>query len=175
MSWAVRIAPLILVALLLGIFVWRLANPTASTAPSRLVGQRVPQFALPQAVAGKPALRSTDLATGKPRLLNIFASWCVPCIAEAPVLAELHRLGVTIDGIAIRDRPQDIAAFLNRHGDPFQRIGSDDNSRVQLAFGSSGVPESFIVDGQGIIRHHHVGPIIGADVPRLLAELEKAR
>ena len=175
MSRALRIAPLILVLLLLGIFVWRLANPTASTAPSRLVGQPVPEFALPQALLRKPALRSSDLATGKPRLLNIFASWCVPCIAEAPVLAELQRRGVAIDGIAIRDRPQDVAAFLERHGDPFQRIGSDDNSRVQLALGSSGVPESFVVDGRGIIRHHHVGPIVASDVPQLLAQLEKAR
>jgi cytochrome c biogenesis protein CcmG/thiol:disulfide interchange protein DsbE len=175
MSRALRIAPLVLVLLLLGIFVWRLANPTASTAPSRLVGQPVPEFALPQVLPGKPALRSSDLATGKPRLLNIFASWCVPCIAEAPVLAELQRRGVAIDGIAIRDRPQDVAAFLERHGDPFQRIGSDDNSRVQLALGSSGVPESFVVDGRGIIRHHHVGPIVASDVPQLLAQLEKAR
>lgn len=175
MSRAVRLAPLVLVAVLLGIFVWRLANPPDSTAPSRLVGKPVPQFALPQAVPGKPALASAHLATGQPRLLNIFASWCVPCIAEAPILAELQRRGSAIDGIAIRDRPEDVAAFLARHGDPFDRIGSDDNSRVQLALGSSGVPESFVIDGQGVIRHHHIGPIVAADVPRLLAELDKAR
>lgn len=175
MSRAVRLAPLALVLLLLGIFVWRLANPPVSTAPSRLVGQAVPDFTLPQALPGKPALRSSDLATGKPRLLNIFASWCVPCIAEAPILAELHRRGATIDGIAIRDRPRDVSEFLARHGDPYRRIGSDDNSRVQLALGSSGVPESFVIDGQGIIRHHHVGPIVASDISQLLAELEKAR
>lgn len=175
MSRAVRLAPLVLVILLLGILVWRLANPASSTAPSLLVGKPVPQFVLPQALPGKPALRSSDLATGKPRLLNIFASWCVPCIAEAPILDELHRRGVAIDGIAIRDRPADIRAFLQQHGDPFQRIGSDDNSRVQLALGSSGVPESFVVDGRGIIRHHHVGPIVASDVPQILEELEKAR
>jgi cytochrome c biogenesis protein CcmG, thiol:disulfide interchange protein DsbE len=105
----------------------------------------------------------------------LFASWCVPCIAEAPVLTELQRRGVVIDAIAIRDRPEDVAAFLASHGDPFDRIGSDDNSRVQLALGSSGVPESFVVDGRGIIRYQHIGPIEPSDMPVILAELEKAR
>jgi cytochrome c biogenesis protein CcmG/thiol:disulfide interchange protein DsbE len=175
MSRAVRLAPLVLVLMLLGIFVWRLANPPAASVASRLVGKPVPQFALPEALPGKPALASADLATGQPRLLNIFASWCVPCIAEAPLLAELQRRGSSIDGIAIRDRPEDVKAFLARHGDPFDRIGGDDNSQVQLALGSSGVPETFVIDGRGIIRYHHVGPVVAADVPRLLAELDQAR
>ena len=175
MSRAVRLAPLLLVAAVLAIFVWRLARPAQTTVESRLVGQPVPAFALPPAVPGKPALASTHLADGQPRLLNIFASWCVPCIAEAPLLAELRRKGVLIDGIAIRDHPQNVAEFLGSYGDPFTRIGSDNNSRVQLALGSSGVPETFIVDGRGIIRHHHVGPIEPSDLPKLLAELETAR
>lgn len=175
MSRALRFAPLALIALVLLALLWRLADPPDATIHSRLVGQPVPLFALPRAVAGKPPLRSTDLATGKPRLLNIFASWCVPCIAEAPVLAELHRAGVSIDGIAIRDRPQDIGQFLAKHGDPYDRIGSDNDSRVQLALGSSGVPESFVVDGRGIIRFHHVGPIADNDIPEILAQLENAQ
>jgi cytochrome c biogenesis protein CcmG/thiol:disulfide interchange protein DsbE len=135
----------------------------------------VPVFALPAAIAGKPGLASADFALGRPRLLNLFASWCVPCIAEAPMLAELQRRGVAIDAIAIRDRPEDVAGFLASHGDPFARIGADDNSRVQLALGSSGVPESFVVDGRGIIRYQHIGPIDPGDIPLILAELEKAR
>jgi cytochrome c biogenesis protein CcmG/thiol:disulfide interchange protein DsbE len=82
---------------------------------------------------------------------------------------------VAIDAIAIRDRPDDVAAFLASRGDPFDRIGSDENSRVQLALGSSGVPESFVVDGRGIIRYQHIGPIEPADVPTILAQIEKAR
>jgi cytochrome c biogenesis protein CcmG/thiol:disulfide interchange protein DsbE len=175
MSLALRFSPLLLVTVLLGLLVWRLGNPAETKVQSRLIGQAIPQFALPPALPGKPPLQSSNLAGGQPRLLNIFASWCVPCIAEAPVLAELHRRGAKIDGIAIRDRPDDVAAFLAEHGDPFERIGSDDNSRVQLALGSSGVPETFIIDGRGIIRHHHLGPINAADIPRMLAELEKAR
>jgi len=175
MSRTLRFAPLALGALLLAMLVWRLANPADTIIRSHLVGQPVPQFVLPQAVPGKPPLTSVDLASGAPRLLNIFASWCVPCIGEARVLDDLRRKGVAIEGIAIRDRPQDVAAFLERNGDPYERIGSDDNSRVQLALGSSGVPESFVVDGTGVIRFHQVGPIAQGDVPMILAELEKAR
>ena len=175
MSRGLRLLPVALLVLVLAALVWRLAHPEDTTIRSRLAGQPVPEFALPPALPGKAGLASADLAKGEPRLLNIFASWCVPCIAEAPLLAELKRRGVAIDAIAIRDRPDDVAEFLARHGDPFERIGSDDNSRVQLALGSSGVPESFVVDGRGRIRYQHVGPIEPAQVPLILAELEKAR
>jgi cytochrome c biogenesis protein CcmG/thiol:disulfide interchange protein DsbE len=170
-----RWLPIAVLALIVAALVWRLANPQDTTIRSRLAGKPVPAFTLPVAVPGKPGLASTDVAKGQPRLLNVFASWCVPCIAEAPVLAELERRGVAIDAIAIRDHPADVAAFLASHGDPFDRIGSDDNSRVQLALGSSGVPESFVVDGRGIIRYQHIGPIEPDQVPLILAELEKAR
>ena len=110
-----------------------------------------------------------------PRLVNFFASWCVPCIAEAPVLAELDKRGIAIDGIAVRDKPEDVADFLQSNGDPYERIGADMQSSVQLALGSSGVPESFIVDGGGTIRYQHLGPIMPQDVETVLAELEKAR
>jgi cytochrome c biogenesis protein CcmG/thiol:disulfide interchange protein DsbE len=88
---------------------------------------------------------------------------------------ELKRQGIVIDAVAVRDRPQDVAAFLARHGDPFDRIGSDPESRVQLALGSSGVPESFIVDGRGIIRYQHMGPIEPGDMPAILREWESAK
>ena len=175
MSRALRLLPVALLVLVIGLLVWRLAIPSETEIRSRLAGKPVPGFALPAALPGKPTLASTDLAAGKPQLLNIFASWCVPCIAEARVLDELDSRGVPIVGIAIRDRPEDVAVFLARHGDPFERIGSDLTSRVQLALGSSGVPESFVVDGRGIIRHQHIGPIEPEDVPTILAELEKAR
>ena len=175
MSRWLRLVPIVLLGCVIAALVWRLANPQDTTIRSRLAGQPVPVFTLPAVLPGKHGLASANLATGRPRLLNLFASWCVPCIAEAPVLAELDRRGVAIDAIAIRDRPEDVAAFLASHGDPFERIGSDDNSRVQLALGSSGVPESFVVDGRGIIRYQHIGPIEPGQIPLILAELEKAR
>ena len=99
----------------------------------------------------------------------------MPCIAEAPLLLELKRHGLVIDAVAVRDRPDDVADFLSRHGDPFDRIGSDPESRVQLALGSSGVPETFIVDGRGVIRYQHMGPIEAGDLTTILREWEAAR
>ncbi len=170
-----RFIPLIVFALLVGAVAWRLAVPRDDRVPSKLEGQSLPAFALPPAVAGKPGLASADLAKGSPRLVNIFASWCVPCVAEAPVLLDLARRGVKIDAIAIRDKPEDVAAFLAQHGDPFARIGSDDRSQVQIALGSSGVPESFVIDGQGVIRAQHIGPIMPGDVAGILEALEDAK
>ena len=175
MSRPIRFVPLALLLAFVGFVAWRLVNPADSTIRSQLEGKLVPSFTLPAALPGKAPLSSADLATGKPRLVNIFASWCVPCIAEAPVLAELEARGVIIDGIAIRDKPEDVADFLERHGDPYERIGADMQSSVQLALGSSGVPESFVVDGRGIIRYQHVGAIMRQDIETVLAELEKAR
>lgn len=175
MTRMLRFVPL----LVLGIFViavaWRLNRPAEEEIRSQLVGRPVPEFALPAALPAKPGLTSADLAKGQPRMINVFASWCVPCIAEAPLLLELKSQGVAIDAVAVRDRPEDVALFLVRHGDPFERIGSDQESRVQLALGSSGVPESFIVDGRGIIRYQHMGPIEPGDVPELLRQWEAAR
>ena len=175
MSRAVRFAPLAILLLLLAGLVWRLATPTNTDVPSRLTGKPVPPFDLPAALSNKPGLKSRDLETGQPRLVNIFASWCVPCITEVRVLQELRRRGVRIDGIAVRDRPQDIAEFLANYGDPYERIGSDEESKVQISLGSSGVPESFVVDGRGTIRYQHIGPIEPSDVPSIFKELEQAK
>ncbi len=175
MTRAVRFAPLVLLLLIIAAMVWRLATPTSSNVPSKLEGQPVPAFDLGPALDTKPPLSSRDLATGQPRLLNIFASWCVPCIAEVKVLQQLKARGVAIDGIAIRDTPEDVAAFLARNGDPYERIGSDPQSELQIALGSSGVPETFVIDGHGIIRFQQIGPIEPGDVPMILQKLEQAR
>lgn len=169
------VAPLILLLLFGGLVAWRLANPPDEVIRSQLEGRKLPPFDLPAIVDGKPGLATADLAKGEPRLLNIFASWCVPCIEEAPLLLELERRGVKIDAIAVRDRSEDVAEFLAQHGDPFARIGSDERSQVQLALGSSGVPESFIVDGNGVIVHQHVGPLQAQDLDDIVARIEAAR
>jgi len=175
MSRAIRFAPFGLLLLVIAALVWRLATPTDSNVPSKLEGKPVPAFNLGAALDTKPALSSRDLATGQPHLLNIFASWCVPCVSEVKLLQQLKSRDVAIDGIAIRDTPEDVTAFLARNGDPYERIGDDPQSAVQIALGSSGVPESFIVDGKGIIRYQHIGPIEPRDVPMILAKLEQAK
>lgn len=175
MNRALRLLPIILVIWILGTFAWRLIQPDDPTIRSQLVNREIPAFELPAVVPGMTGLKSAELATGKPRLLNLFASWCVPCVAEAPVLAELRRRGVEIDGIAIRDTQGGVSAFLERYGNPYSRIGSDPTSRAQLALGSAGVPETFVIDGKGVMRLHHVGPIYESDIPIILEALEKAR
>ena len=175
MKRSLRFLPLLVLVAFVGAVAWRLSKPADEQIPSQMVGRPVPRFALPPAIPGKAGLASADLANGRPRLVNVFASWCVPCIAEAPLLLELNRQGVVIDAVAVRDRPQDVAEFLSRHGDPFERIGSDHESRVQLALGSSGVPESFIVDGRGVIRYQHMGPIERGDLAAILRQWEAAQ
>lgn len=175
MSRGLRLIPILLLVWILGGLAWRLVKPPSPEVPSKLVNLTAPQFALPAGVAGKPGLSATDLASGQPHLLNIFASWCVPCVGEAPVLKELQQRGVKIDAIAIRDRPEAIAAFLSRNGDPYERLGIDAQSNVQIALGSSGVPETFVVDGRGVIRRQYIGPLSSSNIPGVLRELEQVR
>jgi cytochrome c biogenesis protein CcmG/thiol:disulfide interchange protein DsbE len=165
---------LALVAGLFGLFGYMLSQPKEEFVESAMIGEPIPPFDLPAAVADRPGLSSRDLADGQPKLLNIFASWCVPCAAEAPNLAKLEAAGANIVAVAIRDRPEDVARFLEAYGNPFSRIGKDDISAVQLSLGSSGVPETFVIDGQGVIRYQHIGDIRDGDVAVLLAELREA-
>jgi cytochrome c biogenesis protein CcmG/thiol:disulfide interchange protein DsbE len=174
MSRALRFAPLVLLLVLIAGLVWRLATPPDTIVKSRLVGQLVPDLVLQSALPGKPD-RPLRNANCGPVVINFFASWCAPCIAEARQLAELRRQGVPIVGIAVRDRSEDVADFLARNGNPYEDIGADPESRVQIAFGASGVPETFIVDPYCIIRHQHIGPIEQGDIPIIRKQWEGLR
>lgn len=167
--------PLALFVLFFGFVGYKLINPGNTLITSKMIGKPMPRMELPPGVVGRAAFATGTVPGGRPRLLNVFASWCVPCIAEAPVLMELKRQGIAIDGVAIRDRPQDVAQFLGRNGDPYDRIGSDVDASLQLAIGSSGVPETFVVDSQGIIRFQHIGPVMPQDLPDVLTALGQAR
>jgi cytochrome c biogenesis protein CcmG/thiol:disulfide interchange protein DsbE len=167
--------PLVAFLIVLGLVSSGLLTPHDTSVVSQMVGRPLPAFTLPAGRAGEPALASSALADGKPRLVNFFASWCVPCLAEAPQLMALKQAGVPIEGVAIRDRPDDLQGFLQRNGDPYDRIGRDDTAAVQVALGSSGVPETFVIDGKGIIRSQHIGEIRPEDVPTLIGAVEAAR
>jgi len=171
MKWA----PLVAFILLASALTYGLAKPDDRTIHSKMVGATVPSFTLRPALQTVPGLSSADLATGKPHLVNIFASWCLPCIAEAPQLKAISDAGIPVVGIAVRDRPEALQRFLDRNGNPFRAIGADDASQVQMAFGSSGVPESFVVDGKGQIRHQTIGPINPQDVADVIAAVQAAR
>lgn len=152
----------------------RVTTPSEQIVRSQLVGEPMPMLALPPMVAGKPGVTTGNAGAG-PRLVNIFASWCIPCAAETPQLLALSRQGVRVEGIAVRDTPQDIAQFLHANGDPYAAIGDDRSSRAQLALGSSGVPESFVVDSQGKIVLQHIGDIRAEDVAGVVAAVRGAR
>lgn len=167
--------PLLLFVSFLGLAAGGLLKADNGVIESKLVGKPLPAFALPAAASDRPGLASADFAKGKPRLLNIFASWCVPCAAEAPQLMALRKAGIEIDAIAIRDARPDVDRFLTRWGNPYSRIGLDARSGVQFALGSSGVPETFIIDGQGRIVHQHVGDIRADQVADIIARVKAAQ
>lgn len=160
--------PFALGLVLLAIFYVGLKKPEDHVIVSQVVGKPLPTFGAPPALPGIPGLATADFRDGKPRLLNVFASWCLPCIAEIPVLLRLKELGVEVNGIAVHDTPEALTRFLGRNGNPYTRIGTDDQSRIQLALGSSGVPETFVIDGKGKIVHQHIGVVSERDVPKLL-------
>ena len=167
--------PFVVFAAIVAVVASGLFTPADRTVRSALVGKPLPDFVLPPIAPGKPGLSSAAFRQGRPRLLNIFASWCVPCIAEAPHLMRLKTMGIPIDAIAIRDTTPAIAGFLRRNGDPYVRIGSDTASRVQLALGSSGVPETFVVDGRGIVVKQIIGDIREDNIGEIVQAVREAR
>ena len=163
--------PLALVLALFAVFWVGLHKQENHDIASQMVGKPLPEFAVPAALPGQPGASAADFRDGKPRLLNVFASWCIPCVAEVPVLMRLKGMGVEVVGIAVHDTAPALDQFLARNGNPYARIGNDDQSRIQLALGSSGVPETFVIDGQGRIVKQHIGVVGEDDVPALLALL----
>lgn len=171
--WALWL-PLALFAGFVALVAVGLLRPADREIRSAMIGKPLPEIALPPAASDRPGLARADMVGGKPRLLNIFASWCVPCAVEAPQLMRLKASGVEVVGVAIRDKREDVDAFLARNGNPFARIGADDVSAIQFALGSSGVPESFVVDARGVIRYQHIGDIRAEQVPMILEKLKEA-
>lgn len=172
--WAIWL-PLALFLGFVALVMIGLYRPADRNVASQLIGKPMPRFALPPALPGRPGLDSKALADGKPHLVNVFASWCIPCRIEAPQLGELAKAGVPIEGISVRDTPENLQGFLAANGDPFQRIGADDDGQVQLALGSSGVPETYVVDGKGRIVYQHIGEIRADQLGLLLGKLKEAQ
>lgn len=129
--------------------------------PSALIGRTAPEFTLPPIEeSGVPGFSAEDLRDlPRPVLVNYWASWCVPCIIEHPQLMRLSREGVPVFGIAYKDRPEDSLRFLRQHGNPFRRLARDEPGRVAIDWGVYGVPETYLVDRQGVIRWRWAGPI----------------
>ncbi|AHE98025.1 DsbE family thiol:disulfide interchange protein [Thioalkalivibrio paradoxus] len=126
--------------------------------PSPLIGREAPQFDLPELRDPETRFASTEML-GKPALLNVWASWCVTCRQEHPMLAELRRAGVPVYGLNYKDTRSDALRFLAQFGDPYDAIGFDESGLVGIDWGVYATPETFLMDRHGMIRFKHIGMI----------------
>ncbi|MDE2134622.1 MAG: heme lyase CcmF/NrfE family subunit [Alphaproteobacteria bacterium] len=154
--------PLLAFAALAGIFIWRLhladEGYTPNLIPSVMVNKSAPAFDLPPLLAGQQGFKTADLR-GKVTLVNFFASWCIPCREEHPFLPQVAKAGIVLIGINYKDRPEDAKAWLAELGNPYPRIAVDAHGRTGIDFGVYGVPESYLIDKQGVIRFKQTGPL----------------
>lgn len=178
-----RLLPVGLFLGLAGIFAVSLFSGDASVLPSALINKSVPQFKLPGLAKNEseepnvPGLSTADLKQGKVTVVNYWASWCPPCRLEHPVLMRLKSMNkATLVGISQKDDPARSRKFLNALGNPYSAIGNDNNGRVSIDWGVYGLPETFIIDGNGLIRFKYVGPISDEILAtKILPEIEKAK
>lgn len=158
--------PLALFLAAAAVFAWRLASgEDPRILRSALIDKPVPAFSLPPLEGRSPSgLSTADLGGGRVSLVNVWASWCTPCRAENGVLLGLKARGLTVHGLVYKDKQASAREFLSELGDPFARVGFDADGRVAIDWGVTGVPETYVVDGRGIIVAKHVGPLDEAAV-----------
>lgn len=174
------IFPLLGFSLLCIILAVALYGRDPQEVPSVLINQPVLDFKL-VGVRGREKNEDqftiSDLKMGQVTLVNYWASWCGPCQVEHPLLMKLaEENGVTVHGINYKDTPAAANGFLKKLGDPYRLVGQDQNGRTAIDWGVYGVPETFVVDGQGVIRLKHIGPLTEYDVKnKILPAIEKAQ
>jgi len=174
--------PLLAFAALAALFFYRLGAGDPSRLPSALIGHPIPATNLPPLPGlerdGKPVPGLTNATfEGAVTLVNVWASWCVPCHDEVPYLEQLSKdKRIQLVGINYKDAPDNARRFLNRYGNPFVATGQDEAGRASIDWGVYGVPETYVVDRQGRIAYRHVGPIMPRDLERtILPMLESLR
>jgi cytochrome c biogenesis protein CcmG, thiol:disulfide interchange protein DsbE len=162
--WFLSLLPLIAFAALAALLFVRLFAGDSSRIPSALIGKAAPSLNLPT-LDGGPPLRDAELRAGHVTVLNVFASWCLPCHDEHPLLMTLTQdpslkaKGVELIGVAQKDDPENTRRFLGAKGDPYARIGLDRDGQAGIEWGVYGVPETYIVKGDGTIAYKFIGPI----------------
>jgi cytochrome c biogenesis protein CcmG/thiol:disulfide interchange protein DsbE len=177
--------PVIIFGALALVFLVRLYGGDPSVVPSVLINKPAPEFALApleglRTESGPiPGLTRADLVAGegdaRVSIVNVWASWCVPCRDEHPVLMELAKDdGLRVFGINYKDRPENARRFLGALGNPYEAVGVDENGRSAIDWGVYGVPETFIVDRNGVIRHKHIGPILPHQMEGFVAQVREA-
>jgi len=167
------LVPVVIFAAIAGMFAFALRSGDPSKLPSALIGKPVPEMTLPPLAGLRengvqvPGISTADMRDGQPTVVNFFASWCAPCVQEHPLLMELRaRTGVRLFGVNYKDPDPGGRRFIGRYGNPYAAVGTDDAGRAALEWGVYGMPETFVVDGQGRIAFKHVGPI----TPEALAQ-----
>ena len=166
--WLLYLAPALVFVALIGILAWGLSRDPR-TIPSAMIGRPVPHFNLPPVKGRSLGLSDPDLK-GDVSLVNVFASWCVECRVEHPLLLSL-KSAVPLHGLNYKDLPDDAARWLHNFGDPYARTGADTNGRVGIDWGVYGVPETFVVGKDGRIAHKHIGPLTREVLDRTILPL----
>jgi cytochrome c biogenesis protein CcmG/thiol:disulfide interchange protein DsbE len=170
----IALLPLAATAALVALLARGLQRDAQAEVPSPLIGKAAPALNLER-------LDSADVTApkGEVWVLNVFASWCAPCRAEMPVLGQLAgQAGVRVVGLDYRDTPEGAQAFLKRHGNPYAFTWLDAQGKGSMAWGVTGVPETFVIDRQGVVRLRHTGPVTADDLNQrllpLIARLKRA-
>ena len=177
--------PVIIFGALALVFLVRLYGGDPSVVPSVLINKPAPEFSLAPLEGLRndsgqlPGLTRADLVAaegdGRVSIVNVWASWCVPCRDEHPVLMELAKDDqLRVFGINYKDRPENARRFLGALGNPYQAVGVDENGRSAIDWGVYGVPETFIIDRNGVIRHKHIGPILPHQMQGFVAQVREA-
>jgi cytochrome c biogenesis protein CcmG/thiol:disulfide interchange protein DsbE len=178
------LAPALIFAAIVMMFAFALQKGDPSKLPSALIGKPAPPLELPSldglmGAEARPAAELTRqaLTNGDVSVVNFWASWCGPCVEEHPLLVSLSTTpGVKLYGINYKDQAANARRFLGRYGNPFAAVGVDANGRAAIEWGVYGMPETFVVDGRGVIVYKHVGPLTPKSLAnQLLPAIEAAK
>lgn len=172
-----RFVPFLVFLGLGAVFAVELFDPDKDTLRSALIDRPVPDFEVPSLLVEGESFRDADLKTGGVTIVNLWASWCGPCRIEQPELVKLgERKDVTLYGVAYRDKPDASKRFLTELGNPFKKVGVDEDGQASIRWGVSGVPETFVINGEGSVIYKHVGPIQNDDLEKkILPAIEAAK
>ena len=141
--------------------------------PSNLISRKFPEFQL-KPLKNYDVLTQKDLQKKEIKIINFFASWCPPCKVEHPQLIELSK-SVNLYGIAKKDKPQQLLTWLEELGNPFKKVGLDNEGMVSIEWGVYGLPETFVVDDSGVIIYKHIGPVMKKDVIEIKSLIKKLK
>ena len=169
-NWLILVPPIAFVAIAT-MFLLGLNREAPDSLPSAFAGRQAPALDLPPLNPGAQGPTTADLAAPGVKLVNFWASWCSPCRVEHPLLTEVAEAGVPIIGVNYKDSARNAQGFLDELGDPFVTVGVDDNGRTGIDWGLYGVPETFVIDGEGTVLLRHAGPITREIYERRFAPL----